>query len=62
MRERDCKTCVYASPFGGENDNRCSAWDCEYINKQDAIKAYKTLMNNANGKASDNKSTRNAIA
>lgn len=37
---RDCETCVHARPFGGENDNRCSAWECEYINRDEAIEAY----------------------
>lgn len=38
---RDCEKCVYARPYGGENDNRCGAWSCEYINRKDAIKVYK---------------------
>lgn len=40
---RDCENCVYAKPFGGENDNRCSAWSCEYINRDEAIEAWETL-------------------
>ena len=40
---RDCENCVHAKPFGGENDNRCSAWSCEYINRDEAIEAYETL-------------------
>lgn len=40
---RDCENCVYARPFGGENDNRCSAWSCEYINRHDAIEAYEMV-------------------
>lgn len=40
---RDCETCVQARPFGGENDNRCSVWECEYINRDEAIKAYKII-------------------
>ena len=39
--ERNCENCVHAKPFGGENDNRCDAWECEYINRQEAIEAYK---------------------
>ena len=62
MRERDCRTCAYASPFGGENDNRCTAWSCEYINRQDAIKAYKTIVNNASGQTPDFKSERSSIS
>lgn len=41
MKDRDCENCAHAKPFGGENDNRCDAWECEYINRQEAIKAYK---------------------
>lgn len=40
---RDCENCVYARPYGGENDNRCSAWSCEYINRDEAIEAWETL-------------------
>jgi len=40
---RDCESCVYAKPYGGENDNRCSAWSCEYINRNEAIDAYKRI-------------------
>lgn len=39
---RDCKTCVY-SRFRDENDNGCTAWECEYINRREAIEAYKKL-------------------
>ena len=39
--ERNCENCAHAKPFGGENDNRCDAWECEYINRKEAIKAYK---------------------
>lgn len=38
--ERDCKTCIYSN-FKNENDNGCTRWDCEYINRQEAIKIYK---------------------
>ena len=38
---RDCESCVYARPYGGENDNRCSAWSCEYINRKEAIGVWK---------------------
>ena len=40
---RDCENCVYARPYGGENDNRCSAWSCEFIDRHEAIEAYETL-------------------
>lgn len=39
--KRDCETCVHAHPFGGWYDNRCDAWECEYINCREAIEAYK---------------------
>ena len=39
---RDCEKCVYAKPYGGENDNRCSAWSCEFIDRHEAIEAYKS--------------------
>ena len=36
-----CETCIHAKPFGGANDNRCGAWSCEYINRNEAIAIYK---------------------
>ena len=41
MENRDCENCAHAKPFGGENDNRCDAWECEFIDRQEAIEAYK---------------------
>ena len=44
MREmRECESCVHARPYGGENDNRCSAWSCEYINRAEAIECYELV-------------------
>ena len=43
MSNRDCESCVHAKPFGGDNDNRCSAWSCEYINRDEAIEAYEIV-------------------
>lgn len=44
MTERErCETCIHAKPFGGSNDNRCGAWECEYINRAEAIEAWETL-------------------
>lgn len=43
MSIRDCESCVHAKPFGGDNDNRCSAWSCEYINRDEAIEAYEIV-------------------
>ena len=36
--KRDCDTCAYRGPQG------CSAWECEYISRDDAIEAYKTSV------------------
>lgn len=44
--KRDCENCAHAHPFGGENDNRCDAWECEFINRQEAIEAYKARRDN----------------
>ena len=38
--DRDCKTCAYSSPGQGIS-NGCTAWECEYINRREAIEAYK---------------------
>ena len=35
MTDRDCKSCVNNTPGG------CSAWGCEYINRDEAIRAWK---------------------
>ena len=44
MTERErCESCIHAKPFGGPNDNRCGAWECEYINRHDAIEAYEMV-------------------
>lgn len=34
---RDCKNCVHNTSDG------CEAWECEYINRAEAIEAYETL-------------------
>lgn len=41
---RDCETCVHARPYGGEADNRCSAFGCDYINRDEAIEAYEIVI------------------
>ena len=43
-RER-CESCIHAKPFGGSNDNRCGAWECEYINREEAIEIWKAYKN-----------------
>ena len=48
--ERDCKTCVYAN-YKNENDNGCTRWDCEYINRQEAIEIYKAYKAQQENKA-----------
>lgn len=40
---RDCENCVYARPYGSKNDNRCSAWSCEFIDRHEAIEAYELV-------------------
>ena len=40
---RDCKTCIH-SEIGHGDSNGCTAWSCEYINKKEALRAYKEHM------------------
>ncbi len=40
MEVRNCKNCVYASHITAY-DNGCTAWECEYIPRDEAIKAWK---------------------
>lgn len=42
---RDCESCIHAKPFGGPNDNRCSAWECEYINRKEAVEIWNAYKN-----------------
>lgn len=45
MTERErCESCIHAKPFGGSNDNRCGAWECEYINRKEAIEVWKAYQ------------------
>ena len=39
MEERNCKDCV----FNSFAHHGCCTWDCEYINRREAVKAYKEL-------------------
>lgn len=41
MSDRDCKNCLYARTPDDPNDNGCTAWECEYINRKEAIKEWK---------------------
>lgn len=46
MKKRDCKTCAHHTEDG------CQSWDCEYINREEAVKAWKELhKEESNGKA-----------
>ena len=42
--DRDCKNCVYSNMT--EHSNGCTRWNCEYINIDEAVKAWKFLHNN----------------
>lgn len=35
---RDCDKCVWACRNGG-----CASWDCEFIDQEEAAKAWKTV-------------------
>ena len=41
MKDRDCKTCLYARTPDDPYNNGCTAWDCDYINRKEAIEAWK---------------------
>lgn len=43
MTDRDCSRCVFARPYGGEDDNRCASWSCEFIDYKEAVKAYEAI-------------------
>lgn len=45
MNDRDCRTCAYSRPSDDMYDNGCTAWDCEYINRREAIEIYKAYKN-----------------
>jgi len=40
MNDRDCKNCAQSSPYAGIG-NGCTAWDCEFISRREAIKAWR---------------------
>ena len=53
--DRDCRTCVHSN-FNGE-DNGCRMWNCEYINKKEALEAWKKLHSeegDSNGREENN--------
>lgn len=43
--DRDCRTCVYARTPDDIYSNGCTAWECEYINRKEAIEIYKAYKN-----------------
>ncbi len=40
-KERNCKKCIYARKPDDPYDNGCTAWDCEFIPRAEAIKVFK---------------------
>lgn len=42
--DRDCENCVYARPYGGENDNGCSSWDCDYMDRREATPLLRRIV------------------
>lgn len=44
MKDRDCRTCVYSRTSDDMYDNGCTAWDCEYINRREAIAVWKEFI------------------
>ena len=47
MMENDCYTCVYGRMKSRDDtDNGCTSWGCNYINRQEAINAYKKQFEN----------------
>ena len=44
MSDRDCKNCLYARTPDDPNNNGCTAWDCEYINRKEAISVWKEYI------------------
>lgn len=44
MNDRDCKNCLYARTPDDPNNNGCTAWSCEYIDRQEAIAVWKEFV------------------
>lgn len=44
MSDRDCKNCLYARTPDDPNNNGCTAWSCEFINRREAIKLIKSIV------------------
>lgn len=43
MNDRDCKNCIRSKGVT-EYDNGCTAWECEYINRREAIAVWKEFI------------------
>jgi hypothetical protein len=37
MENRDCNTCIW------HTENGCASWDCDYISRDEAVKAVKAM-------------------
>lgn len=44
MSDRDCKNCLYARTPDDPNNNGCTAWSCEFIDRREAIKLIKSIV------------------
>ena len=43
MEDRNCNKCLWATRNGG-----CASWDCEFISKSEAYKAWKEMNGEEN--------------
>ena len=41
--ERDCKTCIYSN-WKSEENNGCTRWECEYVNRDQVVKAFEMYL------------------
>lgn len=39
MNDRDCNNCIRCTP-----DRGCTSWDCDYINRKEAIEVWKAYQ------------------
>lgn len=39
MNDRDCNNCIRCTP-----DSGCTSWDCDYINRKEAIEVWKAYQ------------------
>jgi hypothetical protein len=44
--DRDCKTCIHRVPVFDDEEGiwrgaDCDSWDCEYVNRKEALQAWK---------------------